>query len=394
MQTTKRGRPSSVSRDDGKAAATAPRSGSNPPSSCSSDVGSLRRKLDPDDEGSQSMLSNISQVGACSGSARYDQDDHTTPLPSGGYSSYLIALPCVLLKCAADGYDQIRGGIDVVDREHMDSPSYATRGSGMVSPQSPSNATAAACSLSASPGVPWRLGNASLCRSSAFSLRDGCNFVRLPHPRHGEPMLFLCPPSTSGTSDAAARREPVLYEVQAQSPPGGFGQTWLVGDMVEPNEDLLTVVPFDCTFLALRQASGHAVRDKFLSAEDLIMGPLRSGYGGNAWPGWGVTLKQCPELAPAVGAMQSDVVLSRICEVRAVGDDKYYRFSAEKMGAWLQGKVRRVAECPALRAMLHLDEDLTQAVPLPVAFGVVAEYVPQELCGIAAELCGSVDASS
>ncbi|KAG8344445.1 hypothetical protein TRVL_04721 [Trypanosoma vivax] len=317
---------------------------SNPPSRCSS-------------EEAQATNYGAEGDGACkqhlSATVTYDQSDHTVAFRSGDRSCHMMVLPRDVIHCPF-GFG------------HAGGTSGGNHGAG---PQT-------------------------------TRIHPGCDFVRISHPRHGEPALFLCPPLPQ-EGGSSALPDVALYEVQAQSPPGGFGQTWFVGDTVEPNEDLVVVTPFDVTFLALRQVATHAMKDKFLSAEDLIMGTSvgkDDKKGGSSWPGWGAALVQCPGLGPAIKTMQSDAVLSRICDVKCVGGDSYYRFSLDKMGAWLREKVRQVSECPALRSLLQLDthaadgdgkEAVAPPVPLPVSFALVAEYVLQELCSTAAQLCGT-----
>lgn len=385
--------------------------------SCDSSNGSTpRRRLELEDEGSQSVFFESGDVVAAGvdGNVTYDPCDHTVAFLRNMMSSHMMVLPRALFSHHVTDVDfdaltrrddniLHAGCANLGDAEWQRSPSAALNGAGgMAAGVSPDTAVRVS---SASSGV--------LPRRRVASLRAGCEFVRLPHPRHGAPVLFVCPPIPDSTSAGADDNSGVvLYEVQAQGPPGGFAQTWFVDNMVEPNEELLVVTPFDVTFFSLRQAATHVAKDRFLSAEDLIMGASRSRSSGSGtqscgWPGWGVALAQCPSLAPAVAAMQSHAVLSRICDVKSVGGDNYYRLSAERMGVWLREKVRRVANCPALRSVLQLDSAPSTAaasatggagaketpsvadVPLPIAFGVVAEYVVEELADTAAELCGT-----
>ncbi|RHW74447.1 Ydr279p protein family (RNase H2 complex component) [Trypanosoma brucei equiperdum] len=398
MRAVKRNRQPSLQQPDGKTSAVAAPGRSEPPSSCSSDVGSPRRKLELDDEGSQSLLSNPSQPVASGGAVRYDVSDRTTPLPAGAHSSHMIVLPRSLLNYPLESVGGIPVGNGGLGGEHTNSINEVSNDGGMESLRS-SGTLFPAASVGVSPGAGMQLCGPTFREVAVASVRKGCDFVRLPHPRHGEPALFLCPPATGeGENSDCSTHGAVLYEVQAQSPAEGFGQTWLVGELVEPNENLLIVTPFDCTFLALRQVSAHTMKDKFLPAEDLITGPVRSGACDSTWPGWGVALAQCPALAPAVQAMQSHTVLSRICDVKSVGDDSYYRFSTAKMGIWLKNKVKRAMASPGLRSLLELDKSGAEnsdggatEVPISVAFGVVAEYIPQDLCSTAAELCGTAE---
>ncbi|KEG10431.1 hypothetical protein DQ04_03721040 [Trypanosoma grayi] len=386
-------------------------------SSCgSSDGGSPRRRLELDDEGSQSLSFDPNKVAAIGvGDVHYDPGDHTVAMPLGRPSSHMMVLPRILLGGAeASGSDKEDHGVHA----------GCTAVSEMDWQRSPSAGLTSAAAVGASPDSAVRMPAVSQRAvpplTSATALRPGCAFIRLPHPRHGEPGLFLCPPATDsapsnhndgnsndgGGDSIAEATTVVLYEVQAQAPPGGFGQTWLIDEAVEPNEDLLVVTPFDVTFFVLRQAATHAMKDKFVSAEDLIMGASRGGGGGRGaeWPGWGVAVAQCPALAPAVAMMQSHAVLARICEFKSVGGDQYYRFSEDKVGAWLRKKVQQVASCPALRDLLQLGTETAttngdgdgapNTVPLPVAFGVVAEYVVEEVAAKAAQLCGAADAGS
>ncbi|EAN86441.1 hypothetical protein C3747_50g128 [Trypanosoma cruzi] len=407
------------------------RCGSHPSSCCSSDGGSPRRRLELDDEGSQSVSCGPMDVGAwTAGNVRYDASDHTVALPSNGLSRHMMVLPRVLLHDATtvittannnNNNNNDSNGCNNINRttrhtackyiEDGDierSPSTTVDNAYLTHNASPRPAVHSSPALCDAPP--------SACEVSLFS---GCDFVRLPHPRHGGPALFLCPPTIErkpgDVKDDSARV--VLYEVQAQLPLGGFGQTWFVNDIVEPNEELLVVTPFDVTFLALRQVATHARKEMFVSPEDIIMGATKTRGGGSSeWPGWRVAMAQCPALTPVVEEMQSHTVLSRLCDVKSVGGDQYYRFSEERMGQWLREKVQRVANSPALRAILqigpspptntattsirgvHGGNDKTTAlptntaiadVPLPVAFGVVAEYVVEEMSQTAARLCGS-----
>ncbi|RNE99987.1 hypothetical protein TraAM80_07885 [Trypanosoma rangeli] len=405
--------------------ATVLQCGSHLSSCCSSDGNSPRRRLELDEEGSQSVLLDPSNVAAwAAGNAHYDASDRTIALPRNALSSHMMVLPRTLLKDAtaptinAINDNSNDGNINSgstpqaertrTEGEHgQPSPDAAADDAHWVTSSSPRPAVNDLPALRDAPPPPC-----------GVSLRPGCNFVRLPHPRHGEPALFLCPPNTESASrdvhNGTVRA--VLYEVQAQLPPGGFGQTWFVNDTVEPNEELLVVTPFDVTFFVLRQAATHVRKEMFVSAEDLIMGATKSrGGGAAAWPGWRVALAQCPALTPAVEEMQSHTVLSRICDVKSVGGDHYYRFSVEKMGEWLRDKLRRVANSAALHAILQLgpppatragsvpkggsrggDDKATSAplataaeVPLPVVFGVVAEYLVEEVSSTAAQLCGA-----
>lgn len=151
--------------------------------------------------------------------------------------------------------------------------------------------------------------------------------VRLPHPRHGNPSLFLCPtlpanssngscdsatvnpttlPPASGCSSSSPSSAPtptplqsgmegggeqtassspssaavLLYEVQSQGPPGGFAQTWFVGSKaVFPCDRTLVATPFDVTFFVLRALVEHPQKDKFLPATDCVVYG-EGNYGG------------------------------------------------------------------------------------------------------------------
>jgi hypothetical protein len=108
--------------------------------------------------------------------------------------------------------------------------------------------------------------------------------VRLPHPRHGQPTLYLVRtthptgPTLSQTSSSPSPSS-LLFEIQAQAPQNQFAQSWFVQAEVIPstphNGELLIVTPVDLTYFALRElfadAAVHArLAQKFMSADDLF----------------------------------------------------------------------------------------------------------------------------
>ncbi|KPA75713.1 hypothetical protein ABB37_08266 [Leptomonas pyrrhocoris] len=165
------------------------------------------------------------------------------------------------------------------------------------------------------------------------------------------------------------------------------------------------------------------------------------------WCGWAHAAMRYPLLFHACfAALQSDTVLRRLCEVREVGGeagngsggssarDMYYRPSEAVAVAWLKRKVELLRGSSVLREVLQLSEVTTTTagaastpsssssspstatavhslpqqvsatsttpaskaaaeVPLAIAFGMVAEYVPERLHDPLAVACGLPDPS-
>lgn len=344
--------------------------------------------------------------------------------------------------------------------------------------------------------------------SSSSSPHLAVEVVRLPHPRHGEPTLFLLHPHAS---PAAASPSSLLFEIQAQAPPNDMAQSWFVGEEVVPSSphsgELLAVTPVDLTFFALSELFGTAatyerLSKTFMSASDLYRSggvgapPLPqqqavpsataaspaqldacvsvfSGIGGGGaeaeeeessnsdpfaysfgqtpsmtdqrrssgdalpargttqplfspsaslhdkgWAGWAHAAAHDPlRFQRCLDALQDDALLRRFCEVRVVGSDSeqddsrpdvYYRLSDAVAVEWLRRKVLQVRASAVLRAILQLPERARPAepttsttsaveaeeVPMSMAFGVVAEYVPQRLHAALSAACGLQSSAS
>lgn len=77
---------------------------------------------------------------------------------------------------------------------------------------------------------------------SLASRIEECTLMTIAHPRHGATQMIFSHPSGA------------LFEVQEHS--RKFGQTWLIGDMVEPRSPLYVVTPMDPAFVAIYALRG------------------------------------------------------------------------------------------------------------------------------------------
>ncbi|KAG5484511.1 hypothetical protein LSCM1_07884 [Leishmania martiniquensis] len=172
-----------------------------------------------------------------------------------------------------------------------------------------------------------------------------------------------------------------------------------------------------------RDQSSHPTASSFSSSAPP---ERRSGYHRCAWAGWAHAAAAHPLLLQhCLNVLQSDSVLRRLCEVREIGGDHsaekapsdapgdshrtvYYKPSESVAVEWLKRKVQRVRASTVLREILQLPAGSPVAtataasaarpeafveVPMSIAFGVVAEYVPERLQTALAVACGLPDPS-
>ncbi|KAG5509875.1 hypothetical protein JKF63_07520 [Porcisia hertigi] len=172
------------------------------------------------------------------------------------------------------------------------------------------------------------------------------------------------------------------------------------------------------------RAVGPVPWDSTTTLSALSHGKL-SGGRRRGWNGWARATAEHPFLLHhCMGALQSDGVLRRLCEVRAVGSGTfsadtspsstpveappslYYKPSESVALDWLKRKIEHVRASAVLRALLQLPDSTSVAastaaptaaaeacteVPMSFAFGVVAEYVPDRLHAALAVACGISD---
>ncbi|KAG5484897.1 hypothetical protein LSCM4_07670 [Leishmania orientalis] len=150
-------------------------------------------------------------------------------------------------------------------------------------------------------------------------------------------------------------------------------------------------------------------------------GGKSSGGNRRGWAGWAhATVAHPLLLQHCLSVLQSDGVLRRLCEVRETGAEfsaqtatsnapedsrhtVYYRPSESVAVEWLKRRVEHVRASPVLREILQLPDrssaatataaatappETTEEVPMSIAFGVVAEYVPDRLHTALAVACG------
>lgn len=227
--------------------------------------------------------------------------------------------------------------------------------------------------------------------------------VRLPHPRHGKPSLFLCrqPNAVTEAGIAAVALTDVLWEVQSHGSPSGYSQAWfLPGEAVLPSHASvpLLLTPFDLTFMAVPALLQHPqAREKFLTAADLYSAPrgddsrrrASNGEDGGeemarnpdecpfihvgettaqapgtpllaaeCWPGWPAAAVRNEQIfGPCWLLLQSHRLLEPLCEVKNVGGTSYYRFSLEKTAQWVKRKTDKLRGSRALRRIVGIADD-------------------------------------
>lgn len=118
----------------------------------------------------------------------------------------------------------------------------------------------------------------------------------LPHPRHDYPCCYVVPrerkelvhsssnalsSSSSLLSSSSSSPPPQLWEVQSQSPPEGFAQTFFIGtDLVVPQNNNMVATRMDLHFILLRAlfeplvdvTRAGCASSAFLSPEQLLPG--------------------------------------------------------------------------------------------------------------------------
>jgi len=81
----------------------------------------------------------------------------------------------------------------------------------------------------------------------------------------------------------------------------------------------------------------------------------------------------CPALADLLPLVEAH--LPCICDVKAAGDQRYFRFSQERARAWLQCKVAQT--CAVLTAATPSPLPPGEAAAQVYAAGLLCEYLPQ-----------------
>lgn len=257
------------------------------------------------DEGVPSLSTTSTAVAAAAATTQpiqYDPHDHTMAAPPGSkVKNRVWVLPRTLLPPTSPGASPLGS---------------SGSSSALFSSFSPSTSSvhAAFCSRTGmrfidddNDGCSTRTstqsasaaaGRASVPLAAAASAGEGSNrdgdaapqslpvrVVRLPHPRHGQPALYLVRTAASAppapASDAASS---LLFEIQAQAPPNDFAQSWFVQERVIPsslhNGEMLVVTPVNLTYFALHALFAEAatyehLSRQFMSASDLY----RDGEG-------------------------------------------------------------------------------------------------------------------
>nr|CAJ2469013.1 unnamed protein product [Leishmania braziliensis] len=257
---------------------------------------------------------------------QYDPHDHTRPdlthAPSSSLSAkvqqrrlWVLPRDAFHPQCWAS-LTSTRSSLDTAAKSCSDGEAYASNGRsgacasthGLVAPAAP-----------VTTGDPHALPPSALQPDSsavgaaplALNCMINASVARLPHPRHGQPLLCLVvrdptipvvtrtfPPNLPSAVSASPS---LLYEVQAHAPPSGFAQSWFVKEQVVPSTvgagELLVATPLDLTFFALYELLGDAQRYErlsrtFMSAEDLyrdrdlrpsaVTSASAAGYEGDA----------------------------------------------------------------------------------------------------------------
>ncbi|CAD2219211.1 ribonuclease H2 subunit B [Angomonas deanei] len=268
--------------------------------------------------------------------------------------------------------------------------------------------------------------------------------LRIPHPRHGRPSLFLCPhrPSPSAAS---------LYELVGQSPFGGFHQSWFVNQHVIPSthhhketkksteNELLMATRFNPLFLVIREFCEQYEtifrNDSYVSGDQLFeesgrkendthhhtviesnseedeeedvlaayrkQNPLRSNNNTNNNHNvpkneyqqnniWNSLLAVCPSFRHCLTEMRRHALLVRICDTKVVNGETYYKFSKEKTVQHLSERIHNLKQNENLKRILQMNHNNTDTseVPLAMCFQCVAEYTPNALQEDLRRACG------
>ncbi|KAG5483643.1 hypothetical protein CUR178_08310 [Leishmania enriettii] len=168
--------------------------------------------------------------------------------------------------------------------------------------------------------------------------------------------------------------------------------------------------------------SAHQLpREPTFSFSSPMPGGKSSGGNRRGWAGWAHATAAHPLLLQhCLSVLESDGVLRRLCEVRETGAEfsaqaatsnapedsrhtVYYRPSESVAVEWLKRRVEHVRASSVLREILQLPDrssaatataaatvppETSEEVPMSIAFGVVAEYVPDRLHAVLAGACG------
>lgn len=195
---------------------------------------------------------------------------------------------------------------------------------------------------------------------------SGLRLCELRHPRHKEVTKFLL-------GQRAITGSAVLLEVNEQR--HHFGETWFIGNHVEPAGGLYVATPVDFTFMAIAAAkAGGALSDKFVSSWDILQKDA-------------LVARAPPELQKCIAAC-----LLNVCDIKRFGDDEvYYRFSDDSFKEWIRKKHAYLVGEGSLSAALLLgdDDDTSKSTILrEKALLLLSEYLEPSLAALAATACG------
>ncbi|KAJ7772589.1 ribonuclease H2, subunit B [Mycena maculata] len=226
-------------------------------------------------------------------------------------------------------------------------------------------------------------------------------FLRLPHPRTGLASLFF---PYSPQNDA--RQRDAILEVQAVAPTNA--RSWFIGQEVVADGKLLVMTPIDPAFLLIPilQAVYPENGDQgMFRPEDEIFEDAAANLEqtSTAAAGKDASLIISKEDVIEFTSMECcESALKRVCDVKEITEDiTVYRFSPEKVVAYLRVKVERLStpeNAEISRTMVRnlardgLMEDgkeiLLNVGRLRAACDLVAQYIPP---GIRNSLVASYD---
>ncbi|KPI82777.1 hypothetical protein ABL78_8208 [Leptomonas seymouri] len=237
------------------------------------------------------LASAVSAPRSAEAKIQYDTHDHTLAAPSSSKMKKRVwVLPRALLPTLSPPLPlrEERPACSLQDCSDGGGGSGSTRSSTQSTSAGAGAVSRAQPPTPFSSPIPPSLGgrgSAGAAAGVSETYQLPARVVRLPHPRQGEPTLYLIhanpakePFDTANAAGAAASSSSLLFEIQAQAPPNDFAQSWFVKEEVVPskpnNGELLLVTPVDLTYFALSELLGDAavyerLSHVFMSAGDL-----------------------------------------------------------------------------------------------------------------------------
>ncbi|KAH8919432.1 hypothetical protein BT69DRAFT_494004 [Atractiella rhizophila] len=177
-------------------------------------------------------------------------------------------------------------------------------------------------------------------------------FLRLPHPRTGERVLFL-PHRSSPSSSSTHQEVDGLLELQAVTPPSHASRSYFVGNRAIADGRLFVLSKFDPLFLAIPILLSLSANNSASSKEPLSVGEpqdletiLKGAAAGALERFYGTKY----ELA---GGQEDDLLrlekvecfvkrMDEICEVETATPQKRYLLSLPRLTQKLQSRIEKI----------------------------------------------------